>query len=183
VFASTARDFIEKAIHSDRQFLREFHPDIDEADFEREWTERQSGARNEVNSFEPNYQGSSIVWGPPGSICSAIGSHQFAARAGHHLTPRQLSSGKNIYDALGNGFTLIELHASPAAVADFQSAADTLEIPFNVISEIGAESREFYQVDLVLVRPDQFVAWTSDDTSIDAKAVLKRAVGAGSQGP
>jgi 4-hydroxyisophthalate hydroxylase len=178
VFESTARDFIEKAIQSDKEFLSAFNPDIDKAAFEREWAIRQSGARSEVSFFEPNYQGSSIVWGPPGSSCSAIGSHQFAARAGHHLTPRQLSSGQNVFEELGEGFTLIELNSSAAAVADFESAAKTLNIPLKVISEFSAEGREFYKAALVLVRPDQFVAWTSDEPIVDATAILRRAIGA-----
>ena len=32
---------------------------------------RKSGARSEVNAFEPNYEGSPIVCGPPGGRCSA----------------------------------------------------------------------------------------------------------------
>jgi 2-polyprenyl-6-methoxyphenol hydroxylase-like FAD-dependent oxidoreductase len=179
VFESTARDFIEKAIQSDKEFLEAFNPDIDKASFDREWAVRQSGARSEVSLFEPNYQGSCIVWGPPGSSCSAIGSHQFAARAGHHLTPRQLSSGQNVFEELGEGFTLIELNSSGAAVASFTAAAQTLNIPLKVISDFGVEGRAFYQAALVLVRPDQFVAWTSDDDVADAKAILQRAVGGG----
>jgi hypothetical protein len=180
VFASTARDFIEKAIQNDKEFLASFNPDIDKAAFDREWTARQSGASSEVKSFEPNYQGSSIVWGPPGSSCSAIGSHQFAARAGHHLTPRQLRSGQDVFEELGEGFTLIELNSSAAAAQDFDAAAKSLSIPLKVISDFGAGAREFYQAALVLVRPDQFVAWTSGDDGVaDAKEILQRAIGAG----
>jgi 4-hydroxyisophthalate hydroxylase len=178
VFASTARDFIEKAIQDDKEFLQAFDPALDKAAFEREWTARQSGAKSEVNSFEPNYQGSSIVWGPPGSTCSAIGSHEFAARAGHHLTPRQLSLGKNVFEELGEGFTLIALNAPDAASQDFKAAAEALGIPLKIIGDVGAAGREFYKAALVLVRPDQFVAWTSDDDVVDASAILKRAVGA-----
>jgi 4-hydroxyisophthalate hydroxylase len=177
VFVSTARDFIEKAIQSDKEFLQSFDPDVDRAAFEQEWTARQSGARSEVHSFEPNYQGSSIVWGPPGSSCSAIGSHQLAARAGHHLTPLKLSSGQNVFEQLGEGFCLIELQASAAAVADFEAAAKTLNIPLRIVHDASAEAREFYQAALVLVRPDQFVAWTSDGDGVDALAILKHAVG------
>jgi 4-hydroxyisophthalate hydroxylase len=178
VFESTARDFIEKAIQSDKEFLSAFNPDIDKAAFEREWAVRRSGARSEVNSFEPNYQGSSIAWGPHGSSCSAIGSHQFAARAGHHLTPRQFPSGKNVFEELGEGFTLIELNSPPAAAAqDFKAAAKTLNIPLKVISDSSARGRAFYQAALVLVRPDQFVAWSSDGDAVDASAILQRAVG------
>ncbi len=62
VFASTARDFIEKSIFDDRDFLRRHQsPTVDRADFEAAWRERQSGARAEVNAFEPNCEGSPIV--------------------------------------------------------------------------------------------------------------------------
>ena len=71
VFQSTARDFIEKAIAADREFLAAFDPARDKAAFEREWAARSSGARSEVNAFEPNYEGSPIVWGAPGGRCSA----------------------------------------------------------------------------------------------------------------
>ena len=178
VFASTARDFIEKAIQSDKVFLATYSPDIDRAAFEREWTARQSGARSEVHSFEPNYQGSSIVWGPPDSSCSAIGSHQFAARAGHHLTPLKLACGQNVFEQLGEGFTLIKLGVSDALVENFAAAAKTLNIPLKLIRDSSAQGREFYQAGLVLVRPDQFVAWASTDETCDATAILQRAVGA-----
>ena len=114
MFVSTARDFIEKAIHSDKDFLAKFDPAIDKDAFEAEWLARSSGARSEVNSFEPNYEGSSIVAGPPGATCSAIGSHEFAARAGHHLAPRQLASGRNVFEELGAGFTLLDFGAPDA---------------------------------------------------------------------
>jgi 4-hydroxyisophthalate hydroxylase len=178
VFASTARDFIEKAIQGDKEFLAAYNPDIDKAAFEREWTARQSGARSEVHSFEPNYQGSSIVWGPPGSTCGAIGSHQFAARAGHHLAPLKLACGHNVFEQLGEGFTLIELGAPDGAAETFAAAAQTLQIPLKLVRDDGSESRNFYQARLVLVRPDQFVAWTSNEDTADASAILQRVVGA-----
>src|SRR6185312_15117557 len=83
VFASTARDFIEVSIFRDRDFLRQHDPARDRADFEAAWLARQSGARTEVSAFEPNYEGSPIVFGPKGGVSSAIGSHTYAARAGH----------------------------------------------------------------------------------------------------
>src|SRR5581483_6067548 len=107
VFCSTAKDFIEKAIAADRAFLAACDPASDRLAFEREWALRGSGARSEVNVFEPNYEGSPIVWGAPGATCSAVGSHAFAARAGHHLAPQPLSSGRNVFEELGEGFTLL----------------------------------------------------------------------------
>jgi 2-polyprenyl-6-methoxyphenol hydroxylase-like FAD-dependent oxidoreductase len=177
VFVSTARDFIEKAIHSDKDFLQTFSPDQDKAAFENAWMERQSGARSEVNIFEPHYEGSPIVFGPISGRSSATGSHQFAARAGHHLAPRQLSSGRNIFEELGEGFTLLDLGAPAALVREFQSAAAAQGAPLKVIEDSRADGRELYSASLVLIRPDQFVAWASDDPAGDPAEILSRAVG------
>lgn len=178
VFVSTARDFIEKAIETDRRFLADFAPDRDRAAFEREWAARGSGAPAEVNVFEPNYRGSSIVWGPPGAVSSARGGHAFATRAGHHLAPLPLSSGGSVFEELGDGFTLLALDADPATVRRFEAAAGSLALPLKTIADSRAEGREQYQADLVLIRPDQFVAWASHEGSADAAAILERAVGA-----
>jgi 4-hydroxyisophthalate hydroxylase len=175
VFASTAHDFIEKAIFDDRDFLRAHDPARDRADFEEAWRERQVNAPAEVNAFSPNYEGSPIVCGPPGGLCSAVGSHDYAARPGHHLTPQPLSSGKNIFEELGDGFTLLDLGAGDTASA-FERAAFELHVPLKVIKDTQAGGREKYQSRLILVRPDQFVAWAGDKA--EAAKVLRRAVGA-----
>jgi 4-hydroxyisophthalate hydroxylase len=177
VFASTARDFIEKSIRSDREFLAKFDPAIDRGAFEAEWQARSSGARSEVDSFEPHYEGSPVVAGPPGATCSAIGSHQFAARAGHHLAPHLMSSGRNVFEALGGGFTLLDFGAPDGAAAAIARAAGEKGVPLKLIRDDDAESREFYKATLVLVRPDQFVAWVTDGDVKDAAAIVRRAVG------
>jgi 4-hydroxyisophthalate hydroxylase len=179
VFQSTARDFIEKAIEADRKFLAAFNPDRDRDAFEHEWRLRKSGARSEVNAFEPNYEGSSIVWGPPAGRCSAQGSHAFAARAGHHLAPQPLSSGRNVFEELGDGWTLLSLDGDDAICRAFSTAAERQRIPLKVIRDSRAGGRERYDAAYVLVRPDQFVAWTGNDASLDATAVLQKAIGAG----
>jgi 4-hydroxyisophthalate hydroxylase len=174
VFASTARDFIEKAVFVDRDFLAKHDPARDRAGFEVAWRERQSGARAEVNAFEPHYEGSPIVFGPAGAVSSAIGSHAYAARAGHHLAPQPLSSGRNIFEELCQSFTLIALGASEAASA-FEAAASRLGIPLKVITDSAADGRERYASRLILVRPDQFVAWAGDEA--EPIPILQRAVG------
>lgn len=178
VFQSTARDFIEKAIETDRQFLEAFSPERDKDTFEREWKARQSGATSEVNTFEPNYEGSSVVQGAPGSNCSAVGSHSFKARAGHHLTPAPLSSGRNVFEELGEGFTLLGLDCDDGVVDAFERAAETLCVPLKVIRDSRAGGRERYEAAFVLVRPDQFVAWASDDSSVQAEEIFRRVIGA-----
>jgi hypothetical protein len=130
-----------------------------------------------VNSFEPNYEGSSIVAGPPGAACSAIGSHQFVARAGHHLSPRQLASGRNVFEELGDAFTLLDFGAPDAATASIRRAAESGGVPLKLVRDDSAEAREFYEAALILVRPDQFVAWDSDGDVTDAEGIIRRVVG------
>lgn len=177
VFQSTAREFIEKAIETDRKFLAEFNPERDRVAFEREWQARHSGARSEVNAFEPNYEGSSIVWGPAGGTCSALGSHALAARVGHHLAPQPLTSGRSVFEELGDGLTLLALGGDGDAAGRFETAAAKLQIPLKVVSDFGSDGRQRYEARLVLVRPDQFVAWASDNDCADPSAILRRTVG------
>jgi 2-polyprenyl-6-methoxyphenol hydroxylase-like FAD-dependent oxidoreductase len=177
VFQSTARDFIEKAIDADRQFLEAFSPELDREAFEREWQARGSGAKAEVNAFEPNYGGSSIVWGDPGSGCKAFGSHSFVARAGHHLAPLPLSSGRNIFEELGEGFFLLGLDADEGTLNSFEVAAARLGMPLKIVKDTREGGRDQYQSALVLVRPDQFVAWAASDSAVDGTKLLRRVTG------
>jgi len=178
VFASTAQDFIEKSIAEDRAFLRRIDSAADPVAFAQALDDRRQDARLEIDSFEPHYDGSPIVFGPPGGVTSALGAHAFAARAGHHLAPAPLSSGLNVYDELGSGFTLLALGADPAAAA-FQAAAARLGIPLKLVTDTRQDRRALYEAGLVLVRPDQFVAWTGEVAPADAGAVLLRSVGGG----
>jgi 2-polyprenyl-6-methoxyphenol hydroxylase-like FAD-dependent oxidoreductase len=177
VFESTARDFIEKAIVEDREFLETFDPQRDRAAFEQRWRERQTGARAEVNAFEPHYEGSSIVWGPAGGRSSAVGSHAMAARAGHHLTPQLLSSGRDVFEELGDGFTLLAIGADKAVVTAFEEAARSMRVPLTILEDSRDGGRERYDARLVLARPDQFVAWTSNEDDADPASVLRKAIG------
>jgi 2-polyprenyl-6-methoxyphenol hydroxylase-like FAD-dependent oxidoreductase len=177
VFQSTARDFIEKAIAEDRSFLAQFNPARDRASFERAWAQRKLGARSEVHAFEPNYEGSPVVWGPPGGRSSALGTHAFRARAGHHLAPQPLSSGGNVFEGLGAHFTLLSLDGEEAVCGAFATAADCLQVPLEVIRERRTGGRERYEAKYVLVRPDQFVAWAGEEVSPEATTILRRAAG------
>lgn len=61
------------------------------------------------------------------------------------------------------------------------SEKHTIASAYNETARPVADSREggreAYEAALVLLRPDQFVAWTSDGGAADAAAVLRRAAG------
>jgi len=176
VFESTAEDFIGKSISADRDFLESFNPAQNLAEFEAQWKERASGAKSEVASFEPNYEGSPIVLGSKGKV-SAIGKHAVEARAGHHLTPRPLSSGKNVYEELGPGLTLLAFDADHNVVEAFRRDAVRCNLPLKIVEDNLADGREDYAARLILVRPDQFVAWASSHLEAEPARLLKSCLG------
>jgi 2-polyprenyl-6-methoxyphenol hydroxylase-like FAD-dependent oxidoreductase len=177
VFKGTADHFIERFIREDRDFLNAHAPEEEgEEAFRHAWDTRNEGS-SEVMAFAPNYDGSSIVFGAEDAHPGAVGTHEFRARAGHHLAPAQLGDGRGVFSALGPAFTLLAFGA-PASAAAFGEAAEILGIPLTIVTaEAGCEAASRYETSLVLVRPDHYVAWTGDEVG-DAKTVLSRSVGA-----
>jgi hypothetical protein len=178
VFDSTIRDFIAKSIDNDDEFLATHDPATDQAAFEAAWQARAQGAVGEVHAFEPNYEGSPVVWDSAGRNSSAKGSHQFEARNGHHLAPASQPDGQNVYDRLGPAFTLLAFDAPPATLAQFRAAAQALSLPLNIVEAVQTDETARYGASLVLVRPDQFVAWAGAVASQeDAQLVLSTVSG------
>lgn len=173
VFRSTIDDHIAKAIEIDREFLAGFDPARDKEAFEREWNARAQGADGEVDAFEPNYEGSPVVFGggEDGRVSSAKGTHRFEARAGHHLAPAMLSSGKNVFEVLGQGYTLLAFGTSPQVVQAFSEAAALLSMPLTVVEDKAEGEPARYAAQLVLVRPDQFVTWVGHADAMTSQAV------------
>lgn len=180
VFASTTHDFIEKSIEDDRKFLSTFDPHRDRAAFETAWAERANGATGEVHAFEPHYEGSPIVCGPDGAQSGAKGHHVHTARAGHHLSPVILAGGRNVFEVMDGTFMLLAQGGCAAPVAAFEAAAHQLGVPLKIIRDAGTAVLERLGARLVLVRPDQYVAWAGDHVPEHngAHGALARAIGA-----
>ncbi len=178
VFASTADDFIERFIREDHKFLERYNPDRNQPEFEQAWNTRNEGS-SEVMAFEPNYDGSPVVFGDDSQSPSAKGAHRFQAQAGHHLAPAPMSDGSNSFDRLGAGFTLFDFAGLPGIASDFVKAAKGMNLPLTVVSDPDATAaREKYGCDLILVRPDQFVAWAGDRLDRSAAEILAKVSGA-----
>lgn len=173
VFGSTIKDFIAKSIETDRQFLSSFNPETNRAEFEKTWNERAHGAVGEVHAFEPNYEGSPVVSGAAKGSPSAVGSHRFEARAGHHLPPAPLQDGSNVFEKLGRDFTLIGIGASEDDAHVFSHAAATLSISLKVVVLASNSGAERYAARWILVRPDEFVAWTSQEEKVSTQSAIE----------
>ncbi len=179
IFEETGRDFIAGRIENDRKFLDQYNPERDKAAFEEAWGKRLQGAGESVQTYEPHYEGSAVVMGPPGGKCSAHGKHTYLAQAGHHLPPQKLTSGRNVFEELGPDFTLLAFDADAAAVTAFEAAAHELNVPLKVIRDAYAGGRDAYGKHLILVRPDQYVVWTGDAVPGDVRGLMSKVVGRG----
>lgn len=183
VFAQIGEDMIAGGILREREWLRQHDPRKDLADFERAWAARGE-AGNGIGEIVQHYEGSAVVDGPPGAEVGIHAERTVEARAGHHLAPRTLTSGRNVFEELGTGFTLLAFDPDEHAVARLVEAAASRRVPLKVVRDSRRDGREEYGVPLVLVRPDQFVAWAGSDAPADTGGLMDRVVGAraGSEG-
>ena len=177
IFVETGRDFIAARIEEDRVFLEKFTPESDRAEFERAWGERMAKLSGRAQVYEPHYEGSSVVMGPTGAVCSAHGNHTFTARIGHHLPPNLLSSGRNVFEELGTAYTLFAFDVEDELVHGFEEAALSHKIPLKVVRDSYAGGRQAYEAKLILVRPDQYVVWSGNGAPTDTGAVMARVAG------
>lgn len=100
------------------------------------------------------------------------------ARPGARLPHAWLESGVSLYDRLGAGLTLLVLDGDPAAAATIEHAAHRRGATISVLDLSGHRLRDRYGADLVLVRPDQYVAWRGDRAPDDPQALIDRVRGA-----
>ena len=175
IFWETGEDFIAAGINKDREFLNTYTPEKDETEFAAEWEAISKTSR--VATYEPNYEGSSVVDGPDKGVCSAHGSHTFVARSGHHLAPQPLTSGERLAAELGQDFTLLAFGAPEGAIAAFQASADSIGVPLKVIEDSFDGGREQYESRLILTRPDQYIVWVGDQQPRDVDSLMKKVTG------
>ena len=62
----------------------------------------------------------------------------FKAEAGHHLAPKPLSSGRNVFEELGDGFSLLAFDATDESVEALRLAAVRNRVPLKVIRDTYA---------------------------------------------
>src|SRR5262249_39047675 len=88
-----------------------------------------------------------------------------------------LAPGRSLYDAAGAGFALLRFDAS-AEVSDIVGAAEKRRVPLTVVDIDDEPVRELYARKLVLMRPDQHVAWRGDTAPADPLALIDLVRGA-----
>ena len=107
------------------------------------------------------YEGSPVILdeaGPPAPRNGQV--YTPSARPGALAPHAWLADGRSIYDLFGQGFALIVSDSAEASqVEAAQAQAAALGIPLAVIRPDGVDVGGLYEADMILVRPDQHVAW------------------------
>ena len=171
VAASTAGEFIDSRISEERELFDRIHPESDAGEFAQSWADYARAANSHLVSYAPHYEGSSVIEGPPGGVPGARAARSDRARPGHYLPPWRLASGANVFEVLGRDFTLVAPGAE-RAIARFERAAARRAFPLTVVRERSPGNR-----DLILVRPDGYVAWAGGAPPLDADALIAKVSG------
>jgi 2-polyprenyl-6-methoxyphenol hydroxylase-like FAD-dependent oxidoreductase len=100
---------------------------------------------------------------PPDTANSYIPSACPGGRPPHLWLP----DGRSLYDCFGLEWTLLRLgaHEGRPFIAS--------DAPLTVLDLKSSAARDLYGADLVLVRPDQIVAWRGNDEAVAAEAIKK----------
>jgi hypothetical protein len=106
-----------------------------------------------------------------------VNTFEPSAHPGARLPHVWLPDGTSVYDLLGEDFTLVRL--GPAADGNALSAAAArLGVPLRVLDLAHLPRlRTLYEADLLLVRPDQHIAWRGSATP-DQIGLLRTVIGA-----
>lgn len=95
---------------------------------------------------------------------------------GGRLPSLYLQDGRAVFDLLGAWFTLIA-HVG-ADTDELERAAAVRGVPLQVLRHDDARACQIYDADLLLVRPDQHIAWRANRLRKDAaESVIARALG------
>ncbi|KUM84861.1 MULTISPECIES: FAD-dependent monooxygenase, partial [Streptomyces] len=99
-----------------------------------------------------------------------------STRPGTRLPHTWLPDGRSLYDLLGEGFTLLRL-SETADPAPLQRAAHIRGVPLTLLDLPELDLADRYGAPLLLIRPDQHIAWRGDATA-NAVRVIDTARGA-----
>ncbi len=101
-----------------------------------------------------------------------------SASPGGRLPHMWLKDGSSVFDTLGIEWALLMVGSTHMdGVGAFRNAAGELGIELVVVDLTAEDARSLYEADLVLVRPDQVVAWRGTAEDVEPTALLRDLLG------
>ena len=98
-------------------------------------------------------------------------------RAPHVWIGEKRETGDSLFDRFGPGFTVLRLGRKAAKADGLLAAFARNGVPVKVVETDSAVARDLYERDIVVVRPDQHVAWRGNADPSDAEAVVAQMTG------
>lgn len=138
-------------------------------------------ARLEFNipgvTFGGRYDGSPLIVGDGSTApADAPNTYQPTACPGGRPPHVWLDDGRSLFDLFHSEWTLLAVGPTLVGSAKFVGAAAELGLDLKVVQVAQATVLAAYEAPLVLIRPDQIVAWRGADDA-QARAVLRRVLG------
>lgn len=89
-----------------------------------------------------------------------------------------LTDGRSVFDLLGFDWSLVVINGEVFGPAKrFCGAAQRLGISLEVVDLTREEARTLYGADLLLIRPDQIVAWRGSSADAHPDQLLAELIG------
>jgi len=85
--------------------------------------------------------------------------------------------GDSLFDRFGPGFTVLRLGPKPPKADGLLAAFAARGIPVKAVDVASPVARDLYERDIVVVRPDQHVAWRGNADPPDAAEVVAQMTG------
>ena len=121
------------------------------------------------------YDDSPVIISEPGAPAVNPLTYQPSTWPGARLPHVFLEDGISLHAKLGRYFTLVTLTETDTAA--LEKAAKWLWIPLNILQLNRPDLRGIYERNLLLVRPDQHVAWRGDALPTDLKTLQEKITG------
>jgi 2-polyprenyl-6-methoxyphenol hydroxylase-like FAD-dependent oxidoreductase len=129
-------------------------------------------------NFAYHYSGSPLVAREAEPPLLTIDAYSPTALPGCRLPHFWRGPDHSIFDDLGANFTLLRVGDHPPTGGSIREAAAHRGVPLKLVDVPEEAGRRLYQKRLVLVRPDQHVAWRGDTAPAEALALIDRVRGA-----
>lgn len=83
----------------------------------------------------------------------------------------------SLFDRLGVGFSLLRIGTDAPEVSEFIRVANNRGIPLALIELLTPEAQALYRCSLLLIRPDQYIAWRGNDNPECVDELFTRVTG------
>jgi hypothetical protein len=129
-------------------------------------------------TFGGRYDGSSTIV-PDGSVPPPDAANLYVPTASPGGRPPHLwlEDGRSLFDLFGPEWTLLHLGGEPTRAAGIEAAAQQFGLELTTLRLDWPQARELYESDLILIRPDQIVAWRDRGLPLDCEQVLAHLLG------